>query len=310
MNDTEPDPVPIEPARQWESTPVRWATTAAGIGIVMTLVAAPHATGYAAAAGVALVVLVAGGQTFIREQRGGQTDPAADQATSSAPDRGICACGFDPYVEKNHRPWCKVFGRPGGSLADLLGKRVQVTSPANAAWRGQLVALADHPALVLDAGRGVSFVLPQDYRVDVIEDDPDGSGQDPDSIRTATDTAGQQATDQGGHDPDALRTRLAAALHEDPHADWHYLTGRAAEIREGRDRADAECNRLRRMVDEYSAGARGLSDKLRAARDAVAEAIMCRDIDCLTRSHLPKIAGILGGVGLLSDAEPTDGSSR
>jgi hypothetical protein len=39
-------------------------------------------------------------------------------------------------------------------------------------------------------------------------------------------------------------------------------------------------------------------------RDAVAEAIMCGDGDCLTNHHLPKIAQLLGGVDLLEEATP------
>jgi hypothetical protein len=40
-------------------------------------------------------------------------------------------------------------------------------------------------------------------------------------------------------------------------------------------------------------------------RDAVAEAIMCGDHACLTSHHLPTIAQLLGGVGLLKETAPT-----
>lgn len=50
------------------------------------------------------------------------------------------------------------------------------------------------------------------------------------------------------------------------------------------------------------------NDRLRAtlaaARDALAEAIMCGDGDCIAGSHMPKLERILGGVGLLGTTNP------
>ncbi|MEE4540967.1 hypothetical protein V2S66_03165 [Streptomyces sp. V4-01] len=57
------------------------------------------------------------------------------------------------------------------------------------------------------------------------------------------------------------------------------------------------------QVDESAVGHHDVAHVARL-RDAVAEAIMCGDGDCLTSHHLPKIAQLLGGVGLVEEAPP------
>lgn len=218
---------------RWASTPVRWAATAAGIGIVMTLVAAPHATGYAAAAGVALVVLVLGGQRFMREQRpAGQADPAADQpACAGCPGCGgpdcigrpdpasaagrACRCAGVGFGGKGDCPvHNELTAEEARALVDDLGLQLYRAEDA-IAFVGECCDIADREQQPVTTAHVREWLKgAQCARQAGLVLGPDASGQDPDPIRTTPDTTGQQTADQGGHDPDALRTRLAAAIWE------------------------------------------------------------------------------------------------
>lgn len=270
---------------RWVSTPVRWAITAAGIGIVMTLVAAPHATGYAAAAGVALVVLVLGGQRFVREQRAGQTDPAADPLTADE----ARALAEDLSLQLYRAQDALGFVAEMCDIADehrgVRGEPATVTTVRVREWlRGAQCA------------REAGLVL-----------DPDASGQDPDPIRTTPDTTGQGDADQGGHDPDALRTRLAAAIWERQNPGRKYADCAPPWNADAESDADAvlaelapELDRLRKAerAANLLAGSHRRAEQADAALDRVEE--VCHHIPF---EHASRILAAL-------DGPKTEGSSQ
>lgn len=165
-----------------------------------------------------------------------RTAPVEQQVTGPEPEQ-CCVCGSPETPYENYRGqlfcWpcancpcgqtpCVRTGKPEHAvepelptdLTSLLDQHVKVTSPDNVTWRGRLIALADHPTLLLEEAPGVAFLLPQAYRVEAFGERPDESGPDPDTARTDPDTTQQGAADQGGHDPDDLRTRLADVIDE------------------------------------------------------------------------------------------------
>lgn len=204
MIDEQPtaDPVPADTARsKWASTPLGIAITTIGIGSLIGLVGWPRPTAYALCALTGALALVAG-ILRLRGELTHQGDPlTADDAT---PER-CCVCGSPETPYENYRGqlfcWpCANGDRPltgadtgsskecagcagcGGpdcigrpDLVSLLGRKVTVSGPANATWRGQLIALADHPTLMLEEAPGVAVLLPQAYRVEVIEERPYGA---------------------------------------------------------------------------------------------------------------------------------------
>ena len=65
------------------------------------------------------------------------------------------------------------------ALADLLGQWVTATNPVDGAvWVGQLVALADHPTLILNSPGGGQVSLPQTFAVHPAAEPAQPAGED------------------------------------------------------------------------------------------------------------------------------------